>query len=470
VKPAVSHRGIILGSVVATAFAIAVACSKGPPSTSTSSNGATGASTVVATSSTTATGATASGGSGSGGGATDAGPCVGFDAGAPDGAWDPLPYIDQLAGCCGGVQYHSPGTWPKPSWQPCGVGCQVWEAVEADATPGAGGIDSSSAIAWAGDLYYHTNSSSQAYTYDVLRRLSDDVTFAVTRVPEACIGSSSTAAAPFVYEFWDDKAVMRWMGYYAPSTGRFVLPSAAIAVKGTQDSWFSWDQGIGFLTQGGAVATLTPGQRTLQLLFNSGAFATIGRARDGLIAWTDWSTTPVTIRSWTPDGGVAALTQGPAAIPAIALGDTAIAFLSVTGSQVPAGGYATAQVYWTPYTTDPSKVQVVAGPDVSGQVAGTIETMSTAGDYIALPRVAGITLSQDIFGVLVVQMSTAKLWVLRSRPNMVMWVAGMSGGTLLAMESDFSFVKVHGMEYFQRWLRLDLTKLDQLVTTLPAGM
>jgi hypothetical protein len=38
------------------------------------------------------------------------------------------------------------------------------------------------------------------------------------------------------------------------------------------------------------------------------------------------------------------------------------------------------------------------------------------------------------------------------------------------VQSDASFFQARGFEYFQRSLRLDLTKLDQLVTTLPAGM
>jgi hypothetical protein len=154
----------------------------------------------------------------------------------------------------------------------------------------------------------------------------------------------------------------------------------------------------------------------------------------------------------------------------VALGDTAIAFLNVTGAQVGAGIYETAKIYWTPFATDPSKVQLHAGPDVTGQAMGVQWGISTTGDYIALPRAPNVsTFTSDAFGILVAQMSTGKLWSLQPRPNMWMTVAGLSSKEILAFEADVSFAKQYPT-LFQRWLRLDLTKLDQLVTTLPAGM
>jgi hypothetical protein len=116
-----------------------------------------------------------------------------------------------------------------------------------------------------------------------------------------------------------------------------------------------------------------------------------------------------------------------------------------------------------------SGIQIHAGADVTGQVGGRIQAMSTAGDYIAVRRQAGYTASQSITGIVVTQISTGKIWIPKPRPSMSMTVAGMSSTELLAFESDYASSQQNGY-LFQRWLRLDLSKLDQLVTTLPSGV
>jgi hypothetical protein len=341
---------------------------------------------------------------------------------------------------------------------------------EADATE-ASGVYGSGALGISGDLFYQTLAFGATYDYSVLRRLSDDTALAVLRTPTSCNSASSTAAAPLIFEFLDTNAVTHWMGFYSPASGAFQPPAAAISFQAYTDSWFSWPGGLGFVGAGGGVDILLQGQTKLQFPAQ-GAGAQQGRAQPstGMVGWLDQSTNPTTIRSWTPDGGTTSLLQGPTTVVALGLGDQNIAFLGVTGAMWQSGGYDTARIYWSPTATSSGGIQVNTGPDVSGQVAGWIQTMSTAGDYIAVTRTLPGTLTPDSLGVLVAQISTGKLWVLHSRPNMVMSLAAMSATEIFAYEWDYSLAMQRGDLFTQRWLRLDLTKLDQLVTTLPAGM
>jgi hypothetical protein len=344
-------------------------------------------------------------------------------------------------------------------------------ALDADATV-AWGVAGSSALSTQGALYYQTQSEGATHGYDVLRRLSDDTALAVIRTPARCVGVSSTAASPFVFGFLNYDANVRWMGYYSPAAGTFVPPPSPFADGAIMDSAFSWNGGLGFLDLGGVAEVLVTPQPQLQRIFVPTGSATQGRAQPsaGLVAWLDSSTFPTTVRGWTQDGGVTGLFQGMNFVVAFGIGDQNIAFLDVTGAMVQSGIYETARIYWTPTATSPGGIHVTAGIDISGQVIGNIQTLSTAGDYIAVPRQVPTGPYQQAFGILATQISTGKLWVLLSRPNMVMTLAGMSATEILAFESDYSFSKTWGDRYFQRWLRLDLTKLDQLVTTLPAGM
>jgi hypothetical protein len=328
---------------------------------------------------------------------------------------------------------------------------------------------SSAAASYDGSLYYQTRSSSPAFTYNVLRRISDDRALYVVRVPEACYPASSDAAAPFVFQFLGDDATTRWIGYFAPTSGTFVVPDGPSSINGPQDSWFSWEAGVGALGVNGAVNLLTGGHGQAQLVYQASAYSTQARARAGLVTWVDWGTAPTTVRSWTKQGGVAALFQAPEDVAGIALGEEVIAFLGVTGANAVTGGYDTARIYWSPFASTASGIQIHAGADVTGQVGGRIQAMSTAGDYIAVRRQAGYAASQSITGIVVTQISTGKIWILKPRPNMYMTVAGMSSTELLAFESDYAYSQQNGY-LFQRWLRLDLSKLDQLVTTLPSGV
>jgi hypothetical protein len=341
---------------------------------------------------------------------------------------------------------------------------------EADATT-AYGVNGSGALGAAGDLFYQTLAIGATRDYSVLRRLSDDTALVVLRSPLSCGSAASTAAAPFVFEFLDDKAAMHWMGFYSPASGALQPPAAAVSFQAFTDSWFSWASGVGFVEASGGVGLLFPGQTHLYSPpFGGGAQQGRAQPNTGMVGWLDQSTNPTTVRAWTLDGGTTALLQAPTQLAALAVGADNIAVLGVTGPLVQAGVYETARVYWSPVATSSVGVRLTVGPDLSGQVGGSIQTLSTAGDYVAVSRQSGGALEQTAFGIIVVRLSTGAMWVLNSRPNTVMTLAAISGAEILAFESDYSFAKVQGDGYFQRWLRLDLTKLDQLVTTLPAGM
>jgi hypothetical protein len=370
--------------------------------------------------------------------------------------------------CAGAAIFNDPASWPKPAWQPCGVGCQVASPLEADATD-AFGDGASSAVSEAGDFYYQTQAYNLDHTYLVLRRLSDDRALAVLRVPLQCWVAGGQAAAPFVFEFIDGDANATWMGHYAVGTKTFVPPQSSVSLNGQKLAWFSWDTAVGSLTvSGGPIRVLFDGQTQLQTLYQPTAPVDNARARAGFVAWVDWAIPP-TARGWTQQAGVNVLFSAPSNAVGFAMSDQAIAVLGVTGQLAQAGSYDTAQIYWSPFSTTAAGIQIHAGADVSGQVAGPMHNMSTAGDFVAVTRNLPAAFTSTSTGILVSQMSTGKLWSLKPRPNTALVLAGVSGTEALAQETDFAYAQQHGIE-FQRWLRLDLTKLDQLVTTLPAGM
>jgi hypothetical protein len=217
------------------------------------------------------------------------------------------------------------------------------------------------------------------------------------------------------------------------------------------------------LSINGAVTILQPGMSSLETIWQATGYSTEARAMTGLIAWVDWTTSPSTVRSWTQPAGAGSLFQGTTDVAAIALGEGTIAFLGVTGSADSIGQFDTARVYWSPFATTAAGLKVQAGADFTGQVDGLIDTMSTAGDYIALPRQAGLSASPTILGVVVTQMSTGKVWALPPRSNTFMTLAGISGSEILAFEWGASSQDTG----LQRWIRLEMSDLSTLVTSLP---
>jgi hypothetical protein len=125
-------------------------------------------------------------------------------------------------------------------------------------------------------------------------------------------------------------------------------------------------------------------------------------------------------------------------------------------SLVALGTYESAHLYWSPISSDPGAIQITQGPDLTGKLAGGTP-VTTEGDYIVLTT-GGNGSTGAGPGTFVFQVATAKLWFIPARPNTFVDLGGMSNSEVLLMEIDAN----SNYAYFKRYLRFDLTKLDDL--------
>ena len=388
-------------------------------------------------------------------------------SGSAMGDWIPLPGIENIKGCEGGVQLKDPSTWPKPNWQACGEGCAVANALDA---PGAnnGRIYHSAVEAVGNDLYYRVEEDASPYNFQVLRRRADDQAVSVLRISQAtCATALNKDGAPLMSEFFGTPVAQDWVGVYHTDTATLVPPSVFPNFSGPSNWWFTWSGGWGAIR----------GQTDIQLVLDSNPTATLdaffdgstldyGRARNGQVTWADWGTFPTKVRSWTEGGGQQVLFQAPNDIGGMALSDTTMAFVNVTGPNTQMGAFVTASVDWLPLTSEPASVQITVGPDITGEVSSLVP-IATAGDFIAIGVVPPSSIP-SMWGVMVVQMSTQKKWLISAPTGSYLELAGLSSTEVLAYEGDGPPSPTYqDGTLFTRWKRFDLTQLSSFATEVP---
>jgi hypothetical protein len=184
-----------------------------------------------------------------------------------------------------------------------------------------------------------------------------------------------------------------------------------------------------------------------------------------MVVWVDWAQFPARVRRWTQADGQKVLFQAPNDVGGIALSDTKMVFLDVTGPLTQLGSYVTARIDWLDLTSDPGSVVLHPGPDITGTVSGG-PLVSTAGSFVAIEHMPPNS-TPDQFGVQIVDLSTSKRWRVLPPPNRYFMLAGLSTTDLLVKETDFVSGQALNTTTFQRWKRFDMAHVADFATPIP---
>jgi len=362
---------------------------------------------------------------------------------------------------------------PRRTWQPCGPGCQVAPAV----LPGLDGAFSLSGVVAspiAGEMILHVSSFSTKwfgsppwYGIDELRRLPDGEPLLMVRRNPYCVGSSGRGA-PLLFVMMQDTTDIPLSAEQPPiqmglATTELGAPLAwqppGFPSPHLSMNYFDFDGGWGVIYELGYVqVATTPGSAALQTVYSSLAYQLHPFARGPLVTWSDfsqWSPTHrAVLRSWSQARGTEVLASGPYDVMYSAISDSKVVWLGAYGLDAIEGAFETAQLFWSPFTTDPSKIEIHAGPMVPDAGTSAVKTIATHGDLAAL-TIGDATTTR----LVVANLLTDKLWLIPGRPcchfNKVM---AMDDKEILVQE----FRKDGDVGYVDHIVRIELAKLDEL--------
>jgi hypothetical protein len=356
---------------------------------------------------------------------------------------------------------------PREVWASCGPGCLSATALNS---PGDRGIHRASAAATYadGEIYLRLESGAPAYTLIQLTRLSTGQTLAAelqTSHFESCVLSGAAAHGAFVQPIHGGPGL--FAGLYDPRAGKLTWPTAWLAGPlPIMTSVFALDGGWGAAFYDGTIRTVTaqagPALTTIETT-PVPSFSAVGAGDRVFWSSLDPARGLEVIKGQVPGRGVQVFVAQDGNAHQLAASATTLVWVGAHGPEARQGTYQAAELYWSPLPTVPGEVAITRGPALP--VPGGLSALQTAGDHAALvtcqpprDRAAEELRCQ----LLVVQLSTRRLWSVRSRPGSVFLdVLAVSPTEVVATEIDAPG-RPALLQQVQRLVRLDLAHLDQL--------
>lgn len=164
------------------------------------------------------------------------------------------------------------------------------------------------------------------------------------------------------------------------------------------------------------------------------------------------------IRAWEPSRPSRTIVaQANSGIPAVALSDTAMAWVGVHGPGRSDGTYTAAELYFTPFPAGKDAVSVMGGIPLT-EVGGTVE-LQTLGDYAAI---MSADQSKKYLAITIARLSDGHLWILRHRPGAVfMRLLAISPAEIVVGENDDTGDSKLASQ-MQHLTRYEVARLDDL--------
>jgi hypothetical protein len=317
-----------------------------------------------------------------------------------------------------------------------------------------------------GDVYLRQVSGASTYGLVSILRLSDGQIVAAVQQRarlDRCVIVGNAAASPFVVPFLastDGFGLL--VSTVDPTVGTLSWPSNWIAWKGSTTSVFSNDSLWGVALDDGSIR-VSDGLPAMNMLkVDQGpvpSFRTYGRSNVALWTLRDASAGLDVIKIYVPGAGAKQLVNQPNTnAQALAASDRIIAWIGTHGQRVLDGTYDAAELYWSPFVTSPKDAVVTQGPSLPAQ--NDLHELQTTGDYAATIG-CGAT-GPASCNVLIVQMSTRKLWALSNRPSsLFLDVLALSDTEVFLAEIDWPSAPQY-LQQIQRFVRIRLGDLDSL--------
>jgi hypothetical protein len=353
---------------------------------------------------------------------------------------------------------------PRRTWTACGEGCLEAPAVLPDSEQNAVSWMKMTAFTYSDGMYYFIPSRTGKYDVDYglveIGRLDADAPRLLLRHSSGCIAMAGRYSPLLVMASVTSSkigSIGRVLSLDAPlvfgAAGFPLEPVFALPFE-IGDTW-------------GAIR----GWSSIQIASSaaSGAVETVYQAgyafepihRDDMVAWSDgtsWSTTHrVRLMLYKPDRGAFLLVQGQGDIMRAALNPDRIVWLEAKGLASQEGKFESAQVFYSPFTLDPAKVERKAGPVIP-------HTDRATNGFVAWGDLVGMVVGGDTGqGVVVANMVTQKVWFIPNRPGKHMvYPMGMDDKTMLVAEYDLGGAYTGNADHL---IQFDLSKLDALAAS-----
>jgi len=398
-------------------------------------------------------------------GTAGAGGLAAGTGGAGDGAWlnDPAVWTAVPGGEPCGIavaDVTKPGAPAARTWSSCGDGCLVASALTLPSDNEGAGRNASAAATVGSEVFVRMETGNPTpYTLVVITRLSDGVPVAAVKQTasfSSCgIMASQHAALAFPFLLPSPSSVL--VGLASHGDGA-VTWSPVQSLPALNVQVMSNDLGWAIQLDDGSVRALMPPTGAMTRLLDQGFVPTAqgGAVLDRMV----WSSAylgvdPEVIVGYTPAAGVQQLVAQETDDHIVALSDTTVVWIGTTGLHRHDGLYETAQLFWALWPEPAGPLSINAGPLLPA--TNGLSSLKTWGDFAAT---IGCPSALDTCELLVVKLSTGKLWRIPRRPGAVFLdVMAVSPTELLLDEIDYpgGYVQI-----IKRLVRLDLTRLDAL--------
>jgi hypothetical protein len=351
----------------------------------------------------------------------------------------------------------------RRNWRACGPGCLV---ADAPVWGSFATLGDASASFRKGETFVRTSVKSPRGVLTHVSRVSDGATVAAVeqRGVANCIGLGG-ADAPLLLP-------------YLIIGGRYVVGRVNAAVEPSRVGWpgssvvqaglrtclpFGWEGGWGICFNDGTIRIVGSNAATTMTQIDAASVpAFSAAARNEMAVWSGWdgATQHYVVRAYTAATGTRALAAVDTGdVSAVALSDDRLVWTGIHGPLIGQGSYESAEIYSSPPAPTSDRIVATRGPSLP--VSGGLMTLVTGGDFAATRGCVRADDGGSLCSVLVVQLSTGRLWKVSSRPgNVFNSVLAASSDEILLGEVDEATGDRYGL--LLRLVRLSTSALDQI--------
>jgi len=315
----------------------------------------------------------------------------------------------------------------------------------------------------AGTAYLRVVSGSPQYTLALVTRLSDGGTIAAVKQTmnfSACgLVASQRAVLALPFMLPGQTALVGLVNPAAKAVSwSLTQPDLPLVTQ-----VFANDLGWGMQFHDGSIRVLMPPKYPALTTIDQGVAPTgQGAARLDRMIWSSAEprTDPEVVKGFTPADGVKALAAQATNDHTVALSDSSLVWIGTSGAQRHEGNYETAQLFWAAWPAPLGAAAAQAGPSLPA--AYGLSSLATAGDYAATIGCAQGGAAVDSCELLVVRLSTGKLWrIPRRSGGAFIDVMAVTSDEIVLSEIDFpnGYAQV-----IQRFVRLSIAHLDEMAS------
>jgi hypothetical protein len=352
-----------------------------------------------------------------------------------------------------------PGAPELRAWSACGTGCRESSAPSLATDSGVYRYALAAGVVGA-DAYLRVTSGSPGYRLMLVSELATGKIVAAAKQIKglsACNAISSERAVRALAFVLPGGAVLVGVAAPATQTVTWSPPQTGVPLP---TAVFANDAGWGMQFEDGSVRVLMSANATSLTTIDRSSLPTgQGQALLDRMLWSSAESgrDAEVVKGYVAGSAVGIVAAQDTDNHAIALSDSKAVWVGTTGPQRHQGTYQTAQLYWAAWPNGSANGGVTIHDGPALPATNALSSVATWGDYAAT---IGCTQGIETCELLVVQLSTGKLWRLHRRPTGVFLdVMAVTPTEILLSERGYP----DGFnDQVLRFVRLELSQLDTL--------